>query len=88
MNSPGLWKALFHLLFILPSLRSQYRIVGSRQRSSSSKMDVINRINEMHTKDYGKMKLQNDLKIKGSLKNFPFDILYNINSHIMQWLKV
>ena len=56
MNSPGLWKALVTLLYILPSLRSQYRIVGSRQRSSN-KMDVINRINEMHTKDYGELKL-------------------------------
>ena len=45
-------------------------------------MDVINRINEMHTKDYGKLKLQNDLKIKGSFPNFPLDILFNINSHI------
>ena len=81
MNSPGLWRALVHLLCILPSLRSQYRIVGSRQRSSN-KMDVINRISEMHTKDYGKLKLQNDLKIKGSFQNFPLDILFNINSHI------
>ena len=76
MNSPGLWQALLHLLYVLPPLRTQYRMVGSRQRTDS-KMDVINRISEMHTKDYGRMKLRNDLKIKESETLLMIDI----NSH-------
>ena len=46
---------LLSLIAFLPSATQEYNIPNGKQ--NRNEMEVLNRYNEMHTKDYGKLKI-------------------------------
>ena len=54
VSRDSLVRSVLYVLYMVPTLRSQeYRIIHHSHHQSSNQMDVVSRLKEMHTKDYG-----------------------------------